>query len=103
VRFDDDKGSQVSAAGLLSAARRGEDAEKWKRVLREIVAEASTSATKKLTRTKMVEMITNDRERWDTTRRRLNLPNAAMPGVHSLRKEASRAMRALERNEEKDG
>ena len=103
VRFDDDKGSQVSAAGLLSAARRGEDAEKWKRVLREIVAEASASATKKLTRTKMVEMITNDRERWDTTRRRLNLPNAAMPGVHSLRKEASRAMRALERNEEKDG
>jgi hypothetical protein len=103
VPFDDSKVSQVSAAGRLSAAKRGEDAEKWKRVLRAIVEEVSTSATKKLTRTKMVEIITNDRERWDTTRKRLNLPNAAMPGVHSLRAEVSKAMRVLERNEGKDG
>jgi len=40
----------------------------------------------------MVEIIVNDREQWDTTKKRLSLPDAAMPGVHSLRREVSNAM-----------
>jgi hypothetical protein len=100
--FNDGKRLQTSAAGLCSASSRGKNAENWKRVLREIVKELWTSAAKKPTRTKMVEMISNDRVRWDTTRKRLNLPNAPMPGLHSLGRETSKAMTALERNEEKD-
>jgi len=59
--------------------------------------------TLKPTRTKMVEILVNDRERWDTTKKRPHLPDAAMPGVHSLRREVSNAMRELERNEGKEG
>jgi len=51
----------------------------------------------------MVEILVNDRERWDTTKKRPHLPDAAMPGVHSLRREVSNAMRELERNEGKEG
>ena len=49
----------------------------------------------------MVQIIFNDQERWDTTRRRLSLPDAAMPGYHSLSREVSNVIRALEQKERK--
>ena len=103
VPFGDNRVSQFSAAGRISGANRAKDAEKWKQVFRARLEEIWTSATKKPTRTKMIEIILNDWERWDTTRKRLNLPDAAMPGLHSLRGEVSNAMRELERNEGKEG
>ena len=71
--------------------------------MRTIVEEIWTSATEKPIKAEMVRIIDKDRDRWDLTRKRLNLPDAAMPGVHSLKPEVSKAMRVLERNEGKEG
>ena len=95
--------AQKSAAGLRSGARREEDAEKWKQVFQARVEELWTSATKKPTRKKMIEIILNDTEKWNATRQGLDLPDAAMPGDESLRKEIPKVMRMIERTEGKGG
>jgi hypothetical protein len=94
--------AQKSDAGHRSGDSREEHAEKWKRVFQARVGEIWTSATKKPTRTKMIEIILNDREKWDATRQRLNL-DAVMPGRESLRKEIPKVMRMIERTEGKEG
>ena len=95
--------AQKSAAGHLSGDSREEDAVKWRQVFQARVEELWTSATKKPTRKKMIEIISNDTEEWNATRQRLNLPDAAMPGDESLRKEIPTVMRMIARTEGKGG
>jgi hypothetical protein len=95
----EESAAQKSAAGRRSGGSRGQDAEKWKQVFKARVEELWTSATKKPTRKKMIDIILNDMEKWDAARQRLNLPDAAMPGDESLRKEIPKVMRMIERNE----
>ena len=95
--------AEKSAAGRRDGASREEGAVKWKQVFQARVEELWTSAAKKPTRKKMIEIILNDTEKWNVTRQRLNLPDAAMPGDASLRKEIPKVMRMIERTERKGG
>jgi hypothetical protein len=95
----EESAAQKSAAGRRSGDSRGRDADKWKQVFQARVEELWTSTTKKPTRKKMIDIILNDMEKWDVARQRLNLPDAAMPGDESLRKEIPKVMRMIERNE----
>ena len=99
----EESAAQKSAAGRRSGASREKGAEKWKQVFQARVEELWTFAAKKPTRKKMIEIILSDVEKWNVTRQRLNLPDAAMPGDESLRKEIPKVMRMIERTERKGG
>ena len=77
---------QQSDAGRASGVSRTSGADAWKQVFAELIKDMlDCSGT--LTKSKIVSnVIKDDNRQWDSMRKKLNLPNAAMPGEESLRK-----------------
>jgi hypothetical protein len=86
VPFGGNVEPQQSVASRRSATVRGKSAEDWKRVYWERLAEIWHSATRKPTRSKMIDDVMSEKEQWDATKLRLGLPGATMRGRSSLEK-----------------
>jgi hypothetical protein len=82
-------------AGLESGVSRSRDAEAWNKVFEELI-KGMLDRPEKLTKAKIIANVRKDENKqWDSMRKKLNLPNAAMPGEESLKKAYTKIMRTL--------
>jgi hypothetical protein len=86
---------QQSDAGRASGVSRTSDAEEWKQVFAELIKDM-LDRSDKITKTNIIDsVIKDDKRQWDLTRKKLNLPNAAMPGQDSLSKAYTKIIRQV--------